>query len=72
MMRLFKLSTLFLLFPFGLLAQEVSNVRSEVKKIITEKFPSTRFLDFEYEITSAGDYDSKLYNELYEKGEIRI
>jgi len=52
-------------------AQESLTPGKKAKELITNKFPSTRFLDFEYEVLSPSDYDSKLYNEDYESGRIK-
>lgn len=61
-MKKIAIVLLFAEFSFVLFAQE---------QTITDKFPSTRFLDIEYEMLSPTDYSSKIYGEDYEKGRIK-
>lgn len=55
----------------ALFAQEKTGTIKTAKKVIEEKFPSSRFLMFEYEALSPTDYDSKIGGEGYEKGRIK-
>jgi len=46
------------------------SIKKVTKKIITDKFPTARFFDLQYEHFSESDYDSKLYGEDFQKGTI--
>lgn len=66
-MKLFLL--IFLLSVVSVTAQsESDSIKKKTVKAITTRFPSTRFLDFQYEQYSTSDYDSDLYGKPYEKG----
>lgn len=46
------------------------SIKKKTAKALTASFPSTRFLDFQYEQFSKSDYDSDLYGHAFEKGTI--
>lgn len=58
-------------FPVTLLAQKKQTPIQQAEKTVTEKFPSTRFLNLEYEMLSPTDYSSKIKDEEYEGGRIK-
>lgn len=68
-----RLLILLLIIPvFSVTAQiESDSVRTKTVKAVTTRFPSTRFLDFQYEQFSPGDYDADLYEKLFEKGTLK-
>ena len=68
-----RLIILLLIIPvFSVTAQIASDsVRTKTVKAVTTRFPSTRFLDFQYEQFSPGDYDADLYGKLFEKGTLK-
>ncbi|MBF4472119.1 DUF6268 family outer membrane beta-barrel protein [Flavobacterium sp. HJJ] len=68
-----RLTILLLIIPlFSMTAQiEADSVRKKAVKAVTTRFPSTRFLDFQYEQFSPGDYDADLYGKLFEKGTLK-
>jgi len=47
------------------------SIEKKTVKAITAKFPSTRFLDLQYEQFSTSDYDSDLYGIPFEKGTVK-
>lgn len=66
-----KILAIILLFPMLGMAQESRIPKAVAKEIRTEKFPTTRFLDFEYEVLSSGDFKSKIYKQNYEEETIK-
>jgi len=58
-------------FPVSLSAQEQTAPIKQAERTIAEKFPSSRFFDFEYEMLSPFDYTSKIHGENYEEGRIK-
>lgn len=57
----------------SLQAQVKDSIESKNKataKLITNQFPSTRFLDVQYEQLSGTDYETKLHGQDYEKGTV--
>lgn len=63
-----KLFGAIIFLPLLVQAQESRTTKSVAKDIITDKFPTTRFIDFEYEYLTPSDFTSKIYDEKYEKG----
>ncbi|WP_447635280.1 hypothetical protein [Flavobacterium microcysteis] len=63
--------------PFAILlcvfanAQEKEELKQNVKAAVTERFPSTRFLDFQYQQYLPTDFDSELFDRAFEEGEIK-
>lgn len=55
----------------GVRAQEQASPIKKAERAIREKFPSNRFLTFEYETFSPTNYDSEIHGEDYEKGRIK-
>ena len=47
------------------------SIEKKTIKAITTKFPSTRFLDLQYEQFTSGDYKSDLYEKPFERGTIK-
>lgn len=67
-----KILFLLLLSPVFIYAQKSNNsIKKKVGKEITNRFPSTRFLDIQYEQFTPTDYTSKLHNENLEEGTIK-
>lgn len=68
-----RLILILLIIPvFSMTAQiESDSVRRKTVKAITTRFPSTRFLDFQYEQISPSDYDADLYEKPFEKGTLK-
>lgn len=63
---------LILLFSVSTYAQESDeSTKKKVANVITDKFPSTRFLDFQYEQFTPTDYTSELNNRDLEEGTIK-
>lgn len=52
-------------------AQEKEEFKEKVKEAVTERFPSTRFLDIQYQQYLPTDFDSELFDQAFEKGEIK-
>lgn len=63
----------FLFFTSMLSAQEQDSIqpRIEARRLLNDKFPLTRFIDFQYETLTPSHYDSKIYGEPYEEGRIK-
>lgn len=57
--------------PVALSSQEQQSSIKKAGQAAKEKFPSTRFLNFEYELLSPTDYSSKIHGEKYESGRIK-
>lgn len=67
-----KILFLLLLSPVFIYAQKSNNsIKKKVSKEITDKFPSTRFLDIQYEQFTPTDYTSEFHNEDLEEGTIQ-
>jgi len=64
---------LLLVLPMFTMSAQVDSdsIKRKTAKAITTRFPSTRFLDFQYEQFSGSDYTSKLYDLPYEKGSVQ-
>ena len=60
---------LFLCTSIQILAQEKTSMKS-FGKSVTDKFPTTRTFDVQYEQLGATNFDSKLFGEPLEKGRI--
>lgn len=72
-MKKITFSTVLLLLTISLHAQEKDSIQSKMntlKKIVNNQFPSTRFLDVQYEQLSSSDYETKLNDHVYETGTI--
>ncbi|KIO52918.1 hypothetical protein [Flavobacterium hibernum] len=52
------------------IAQEKDTPAKTVVKVITDKFPTTRILDVQYEQLGPSNFDSKLFGDRFEKGRI--
>lgn len=52
-------------------AQEKAELKQEVKAAITDKFPSTRLLDVQFQQYLPTDFDSELMGKDFQKGEIK-
>ncbi len=52
-------------------AQHTQKLKEEVKATLTERFPSTRFFDIQYQQYLPTDFDSELFDNAFEKGEIK-
>lgn len=55
---------------FKTVAQEKDTPAKTVVKVITDKFPTTRILDVQYEQLGPSNFDSKLFGDRFEKGRI--
>lgn len=50
--------------------QDSTNLRLRAGRVITDRFPSTRFLNVEYEYLTPVDYKTKLYGQPWENGKL--
>ena len=51
--------------------QENQEIKEKAQTTITDKFPSTRIFDIKFENYLPTDYDSELFDDPFEKGEIK-
>lgn len=58
-------------FCFWATAQEESTVKENATKAFTNRFPTTRLFDVQYQQYLPTDFDSELFDLPYEKGEIK-
>lgn len=61
---------LFVCVSLSAVAQEKDTPAKTVVKVITDKFPTTRILDVQYEQLGPTNFDSKLFGDRFEKGRI--
>tara|TARA_R110002049_G_scaffold234642_1_gene407898 strand:+ start:8278 stop:8571 length:294 start_codon:yes stop_codon:yes gene_type:complete len=68
-----KINICFLVLSISLIskAQQADSLQQKTVQIIKEKFPSTRILDFEYGQSSSRDFDSELFDQNFQEGEIK-
>jgi hypothetical protein len=68
-----RITLLLLAVPIMSVTAQVSpdSIEKKTIKAITTRFPSTRFLDLQYEQFSTSDYQSDLYGEPFENGTVK-
>ena len=64
------ISVLFVCTSLHTMAQEKNQPMQTVVKVITDKFPTTRILDVQYEQLGPTNYDSELFGNRFERGRI--
>lgn len=69
-MRAKIICVLFVCASLKTLAQEKDSPAKTVVKVVTDKFPTTRILDVQYEQLGPTNFDSKLFGNRFEKGRI--
>ncbi|WP_264536391.1 hypothetical protein [Flavobacterium sp. N1736] len=69
-MRKRIISVLFVCTSLHIMAQEKNQPMQTVVKVITDKFPTTRILDVQYEQLGPTNYDSELFGNRFERGRI--
>ena len=69
-MRAKIICVLFVCASLKTVAQEKDSPAKTVVKVVTDKFPTTRILDVQYEQLGPTNYDSKLFGNRFEKGRI--
>lgn len=65
---MFLLFTLFLCLQIN--AQEQNDEKQKIQAAVTDKFPSTRILDLQYQQYLPADFDSKLFGKDFQRGHI--
>ena len=69
-MRAKIICVLFVCASLKTVAQEKDSPAKTVVKVVTDKFPTTRILDVQYEQLGPTNFDSKLFGNRFEKGRI--
>ncbi|GGI23701.1 hypothetical protein [Pedobacter mendelii] len=59
-----------LLFYIHVEAQTLDSIKRETKEFITDKFPTTRPIDVQFEQFGSRNFDSKLFGESFQRGKI--